>query len=149
MRTLATFQSTAFNTTQPKPYFINPDCYADDACRWMMARLAAASIATDPEPRQEDFGWYFNFTVPEGEHCCILGLRPAADGVPETWIASIERHRGFAGSILGGRHRGIAWTAVSAIHQALSAPEILELRWHEKDEFDSGQEHGSSAPQDG
>jgi hypothetical protein len=25
MRTLATFQSTAFNTTQPKSYFINRD----------------------------------------------------------------------------------------------------------------------------
>lgn len=146
MRTLATFRSTAFNTTQPKSYFINAGCYGDDACRWLISRLRATGLATDTEPGQEDFGWYFNFTVPEGEHCCILGLRPASEGDRETWITWIERRRAFLGSILGRRNRGISSTAVSAVHQALSAPEILELRWHDKGEFDRGQEQGASQP---
>jgi hypothetical protein len=29
-----------------------------------MSRLRAAGIGTDAEPRQEDFGWYFNVTAP-------------------------------------------------------------------------------------
>jgi hypothetical protein len=149
MRTLVTFQSTAFNTTQQKLYFINPGCYGDDAARWLMLRLRAAGLATDPEPGQEDFGWYFNFTVLEGQHCCVLGLRPASDGVPETWVAWLERRRSFLGSIVGGRDRGIASTAVSAIHEALSAPEILALRWHEKPEFDRGEEQGVLRPRVG
>ena len=146
MRTLATFQSSAFNTKQPMAYFINPGCYGDDASRWIMGRLQAAGLSTDPDPGQEDFGWYFDFTVPEGEHCCVLGLRPASDRDPETWIVRLERRRGFLGSIIGGRNRDISSTAVSAIHQALLAPEILELRWHDKREFDRGQEHGALEP---
>ncbi|HMF92924.1 MAG TPA: hypothetical protein VKE96_01455 [Vicinamibacterales bacterium] len=146
MRTLATFQSTAFNTTKPKAYFINRGCYGDDARLWLMSRLRAAGVATDPEPGQEDFGWYFNLTVPEGRHCCVLGLRPASDGDPETWITWMERRRAILGSILGGRTRGISSTAVSAIHQALSAPEILGLRCHDKGEFDRGQEQGPLPP---
>ena len=142
VRTLATFRSSAFNTTQRTPYFINPGCYGDDVCRWLIARLRAASVATDPEPGQEDFGWYFNFTVPEGEHCCVLGLRTAADGNP-TWIAWIERRRGLPASIVGGRNRGIASPAVLAIQEALTAPEILDLQWHDKTDFDRGRETSS------
>ena len=146
MRTLATFQSTAFNTTRPRAYFINPGCYGDDACRWLMSRLQTAGLTTDPEPGQEDFGWYFNFAVPEGKHCCILGLRPASAGDTDTWITWVERRSSFVASLLGGRNRGVSSTAVSAIHQALSAPDIIALRWHERAEFDRGLEIGSSQP---
>jgi len=34
------FQSTAFNTSQPKDYFINDCCYGDDVARWLMERGA-------------------------------------------------------------------------------------------------------------
>jgi hypothetical protein len=146
MRTLATFQSDAFNQTEPREYFINPGCYGDDACRWLMGRLRAAGLTVDAEPGQEDFGWYFCFTVPEGEHCCVVGLRPADNGEPATWISWVERQRGFLGSLLGGRNRGIAMGATAALHAAFAAPEIRNLRWHEKTEFDAGSESGSPHP---
>lgn len=41
----------------------------------MIARLRATGLQTDDEPRQEDFGWYFQFEVPGGRHCCVLGYQ--------------------------------------------------------------------------
>jgi hypothetical protein len=39
MRTIATFNSDAFNTTEEKDYFINPSCFGDDAARWLLNSL--------------------------------------------------------------------------------------------------------------
>lgn len=107
MRTLVTFESTALNTRQARDYFINPGCFGDDTCRWLMERVHARGVSTDPEPRQEDSGWYFDFAVPEGEHCCVVGLRPAgSESEPGVWIVWIERKRTFLGSLLGGHNSG-------------------------------------------
>lgn len=148
MRTVATFQSTSFNTTDAKPHFINPTCFGDDVAKWLMARLRSAGVETDPEPGQEDFGWYFDFKVPEGDHCCVLGHRPADGDDPAVWIAWLERSRGLLGSLFGGRNRNIAASACSAIHGALSgAPEIANVRWHTKADFDRNREDsGALAP---
>ena len=147
MRTLVTFESAAFNSSQVRDYFINPGSFGDDASRWLMERLQQAGLTTDPEPGQEDFGWYFKFAVPEGHHCCVIGYRPGdLDGEAGTWIAWLERERGFLGSVLGGRRRGIASSAVEAIHKALDAPEIANVRWHGQRDFDKGQEDGSREP---
>src|SRR6266699_3216208 len=40
------FQSTAFNTSEPKDYFINDCCYGDDFARWIMEQLRARGIHT-------------------------------------------------------------------------------------------------------
>ena len=148
MRTLVTFESSAFNTTDTREYFINPGCYGDDTCRWLMHRLRHAGVSTDPEPGQEDFGWYFNFTLGEGEHCLVVVFRPgnneAGAGV---WIAWLERKTGFVGALLGGRKRGIPTAAVSAVHRALASPEVSNVRWHDRAEFESGnEERGSQEP---
>lgn len=151
MRTLVTFESGAFNTSEPKEYFMNPGCFGDDVARWLMARLRRAGLETDEEPGQEDFGWYFDFTVPEGRHCCVLGYRPEGEGESGVWVAWLERSRGLLGSLLGRRSRGIAASAVAAIHGALSdAVEIRGIRWHERVDFDRGhEEHGARAPSEG
>lgn len=147
MRTLVTFESAAFNTTEPRDYFINPCCFGDDACRWLMERLRQQGLPTASEPDQEDFGWYFDFTVPAGEHCCVITFRPPGPGTEAgLWIAWVERERSFVGSLIGGRDRGISPAATSAIHRALFAPEIRGVRWHLKGDFDDGQE-GRGAPE--
>ena len=33
MRTVATFRSAAFNTSEARPYFINPGCFGDDLAK--------------------------------------------------------------------------------------------------------------------
>jgi hypothetical protein len=130
MRTEATFRSSAFNFSEAKSYFINPCCFGDDLARWMMARLRTAGVRTADEPRQEDFGWYFEFEVPAGKHCCLLGYQ---EGHPEgRWLLWVERSRGFLGSVLGMRKSGIDPAAVHALHHILDkAPEIRELQWQE------------------
>lgn len=150
MRTLATFRSTAFNTTEARAYFINPDCFGDDLARWLMERLRTNGLQVDPEPGQEDFGWYFCFSVPEGEHCCVLGYRPPDDGESEgVWIAWIERQRGLVASILGRRKHDIAPSALAAIHRALSdGGQIREIRWHRQADFNRGNEGGGAVEPD-
>jgi hypothetical protein len=123
----ATFRSSAFNTSEAKPYFINPCCFGDDLARWMMVRLRAAGVKTDEQPGQEDFGWYFNFETSAGRHCCILAYQE--DDPEGLWHLSLERNRGFVGSVLGMRQRGIDPSAIEAIRNILSAPEIRELDW--------------------
>lgn len=140
MRTVATFESDRFNTSESREYFINPGCYGDDTCRWLMERLRALGVSTDPEPGQEDFGWYFNFSVPEGEHCCVVGYRPEDSSYPGNWVVWVERRRGLLPSLFGGRRRGIAGSAISQLHRALSAVEVSNLRWHERAQFDAGNE---------
>ena len=63
MKTVAVFESRAFNHTEPKEYFINPCCFGDDLARWLMEELAQQGIGVDDEPGQEDFGWYFEFSI--------------------------------------------------------------------------------------
>jgi len=130
MLTEATFRSSAFNTSEVKPYFINPCCFGDDLAKWMIARLREIGIQTDGEPGQEDFGWYFEFEVPAGKHCCVLGYQ---DDDPEgRWCLWLERSRGFLGSIFGKRRAGIDSAAVQALQTILgNAPEIHELEWQE------------------
>lgn len=130
MPTEATFRSSAFNTSEGKSYFINDCCFGDDLAKWMMARLRRRGIHTDDEPGQEDFGWYFEFAVPSGRHCCILAYQP--DDAEGLWHLSLERSRGFIGSLLGMRSRGIQAAAVRAISDVLgSASEIHDFAWHD------------------
>ena len=142
MRTVATFKSSSFNTSEVRAFFINPNCFGDDLARWLISRLREAFIATDDEPDQEDFGWYFNFSMQEGEHCCVLGYRPGEAGNKDgEWVVWLERRRGLLGSLVGGRNRGIAQSAIAAIHTALSSgSEIRTLRWHLKHDFDANRE---------
>jgi len=123
----ATFRSSAFNTSEAKPSFINPCCFGDDLARWMMVRLRAAGVKADEQPGQGDFGWYFNLETSGGRHCCILAYQE--DDREGLWHLSIERSRGFVGSVLGLRHRGIDPSALEAIQNILSASEIRELDW--------------------
>lgn len=147
MRTIATFRSSAFNVSEPKPYFINPGCFGDDLAQWLIERLRVAGVATDDRPGQEDFGWYFNFIVSEGPHTCVIGLRPGDDDNDSEWVLWTERRRGLLGSLAGGRRRGISSAAVRVLHTALSAaPEVTGLRWHESRDFDAGRED-SAAPE--
>ena len=148
MRTLVTFRSSLFNTTQTKDYFINAGCFGDDVCKWLMGEFHAKGVETDQEPGQEDFGWYFNFNMPTGSHCIVIGYRPGDNNEEGIWIGWLERKCGFIGSLLGGRKRGISTSAIEMAHQILSSSErIQNVRWHVQGDFDQGKENlGSSTP---
>ena len=139
------FQSTAFNTSEPKDYFINDCCYGDDLARWLMEQLRACEIHTDSEPGQEDFGWYFTFHVAESDYDFIISYRPAEEGQTGDWMCSIERETGFVGWICHwSRKRGIQPDAPKAIHSILSSsPKISNVRWFTDEDFER-EENGNT-----
>lgn len=144
MRSIVTFRSRAFNTTEPREHFINPECFGDDVAHWMMRELRARGVECASQPGQEDFGWYFTYRVEGVSHAFVIGFRPD----DETWIGWLERHRGPIGSLILGRRRGVRPAASHAIHTVLSeSAEIHDIRWHDQMEFDQGQEDtGATEP---
>jgi hypothetical protein len=147
-RTVVTFKSDAFNSTEARGHFINPGCFGDDAAKWLIARLRAAGLRTGDAPDQEDFGWTFNFIVEGAEYAFVLGYRPGDEDEEGDWTGWIERNRGLLASLLGGRMRGISRAAAEAVHSALrDAEEVCSLRWHHRTDFNFGQEElGRPAP---
>jgi hypothetical protein len=140
------FQSQAFNTSEPKDYFINECCFGDDLARWLIAQLAARGLHTEAEPGQEDFGWYLTFRAGETDYDLVIGYRPAEEGQPGDWMCTLERRAGFMGSIFGARHRGIKPDALEALHAVLStAPGISNLRWFTDEDYGTEQ-NGQPAP---
>jgi hypothetical protein len=140
-RTVVTFKSRTFNTSEPKSYFINPDCYGDDLCRWLQQQLRGRGVATADEPGQEDFGWYVTFQSGSQQYCFVVGYRPTDNPGDGDWIGEIERQVGLLGSLLGGRKRGIQPEAVEAIHAVLATADLVEqVRWHFACDFSAGRE---------
>lgn len=163
-RNLITFQSKEFNTTVPQEHFINDCCYGDDICKWLIEELTKKGVDCDNEPGQEDFGWYFNFSVNKVVYCLVCAFRlgeeqdqekdqekeqdqekkkEAASTEAENgdWIIWIERSAGFMASLFGARNKGLDEAVPKLIHSTLSAnPAITNIKWHRKKDFDSGRE---------
>ena len=149
IRTVVTFNSTAFNMVEPKDYFINPSCFGDDVAKWLIDELRKRGVKTDEQPGQEDFGWYLNFEITGKGHTLLIGHRPTGEREAGTWIGWLERNPGFVGSIFGGRKRGIQPSAIEAIHRILSSSALIRVvRWHRQRDFDKGYaELGASSRQ--
>jgi hypothetical protein len=149
IRSIVTFESTAFNLAEPRDYFINPCCFGDDVAKWLIGELRKQGVSTDEKPGQEDFGWYLNFEETGTGHTFVIGHRPSAKTEEGTWIGWLERSRGFISSLLGGRKWGIQPSAAATIHKILvDSPLISDVRWHFQRDFDKGfEERGASSPQ--
>ncbi len=150
MRTLVTFFSKSFNSTEPKDYFLNPHCFGDDVCHWMITEMQANGVDVDEEPQQEDFGWYFCFRLPVGRYCFVVSCRPADDGEESLWIGWIERHCGLIGSLLGKRHKNISPHAVETVHRVIGrSKRVTGTLWHDHDKFRQGfEQSGAERPDD-
>jgi hypothetical protein len=112
----------------------------------LRAFLYDGSQNHEPEPGQEDFGWYLMFRVGETDYDLVIGYRPEEDEEPGDWICTLERRAGLWGSIFGARHRGIQPDALVALHAVLStALEISNLRWYTDDDYKKEQ-NGQTTP---
>jgi hypothetical protein len=149
LRTVVTFESTAFNMTEPKDYFINPCCFGDDVAEWLISELRKLGMRADEKPGQEDFGWYLDFEVAGIGHTFVVGRRPTTGNEAGRWVGWLERRHGFVRSLFGGRKRGIQPSAAEAIHRILTgSPQIRDVRWHFSRDFDRRREgRGASSPQ--
>ncbi len=147
IKTIVTFESSLFNTSEPKEYFINPCCYGEDVAKWLVEQLRAKGYEAGGTLGQEDFGWYFTFRMSGTEYCFVIGHRPKQKDAEEDkeevglWIGWLERSCGFVASMLGGRKRGIQAAPSQAIHAILlSSPQVWNIRWHLERDFNSGRE---------
>ena len=144
MRTLVTFESDAYNTSEPRPYFINPGCFGDDVARDLIGRLKARGVSAESEPGQEDFGWYVTFDAADTSHQFVIGFRPD-DDERGTWIGWVERNVGLIGTIFGRRKKAVLSDAPLLVHEILAEhPLIRNVRWHRQDDFDRRNEEASS-----
>lgn len=149
LRTIITFQSTAFNTSNELPHFINPGCYGEDLCLYLAEKFQQAGWQCQ-QPGQEDFGWYLNFTCDADKYCLVCGFRPGQEEALSNqentadqglWIIQIEHAVGFLASIFGGRNRNIDSKVLEKMGEILAAcPELTNLRWHLAADFNKGKE---------
>jgi hypothetical protein len=148
IRTYVSLKSNAFNTTEPREYYINPSCFGDDLAKWLLVKLSERSIRTVGEPGQEDFGWYVSFQLDDQWYDFVIGYRPGDDSSEGCWIGWLERKAGLLGSLLGARRRGIEPEACEVIHAVLSAAsEIADIRWHFERDFRTGRDDlGAGSP---
>lgn len=127
VKTYVTFKSSAFNTTEPREYFINPCCFGDDVAKWLIQEMQKRGVEVDQEPGQEDFGWYISFCISGQRYNFILGY--GAD--EEEWTGWLERGAGLLSSLLGGRRKVVNTDAVEVINSILAvSPVIQNLQWH-------------------
>ncbi len=149
MRTVVTFRSAAFNTSERRDYFINDGCFGDDVARWLIEALQARGVATDSQPGQEDFGWYFSFRPGDTDHQFIVGYQPGDAGEAGTWVGWVERKAGVVASLVGARSRGIEPIALQAVHGVLATDtRVSSVRWHRRRDFDATKKDAGTAQPD-
>jgi hypothetical protein len=139
MRTVVAFKSETFNSTEPKEYFINECCFGDDLGKWLIGELKSRGVDVDPEPDQEDWGWYVTCRADGTEHTIGIGFRPDdTEGVAGEWLCFIERRVGILQRLRGVRKEDVAEKLPSAVHDVLSnTAYIRDIRWHVKTDFDA------------
>jgi hypothetical protein len=83
------FQSTAFNCTDPKDYFINPCCFGDDVGKWLSAKISERGVPCG-DVGQEDWGSYFTCEIDKQTFFVNIGF---VEG--EGWRLLLEHHVPF------------------------------------------------------
>jgi hypothetical protein len=53
IRTVVTFESTAFNMATPRDYFINPCCFGDDVAVWLIRELRKQGMELTKSPAKK------------------------------------------------------------------------------------------------
>jgi len=147
VRNVVTFTSSQFNTSEPKPYFINPGCFGDDVAQWLIGQLKGQGVEADEEPGQEDWGWYLTYRANGQTHRFLLAFRPADSTGTGNWIGWVER-AGAVRALLGSSKTSIDPLAAEAVHQVLSRSPLIEhVQWHLQRDFDHGNEEaGQPSP---
>ncbi len=132
-RSLVTFKSSSFNTTEARPYFIDPNCFGDDLANWLIEQLTFRENRTYGKPSQRDYGWYLLFRPELTLHRLALTFIPTIGG--GEWLGCIERC-GFSG-LLRKSSRTPDSSAVEVIHRILSASSLIQdIQWHNEKELE-------------
>ena len=145
LRTCATFQSSRFNTTEPREYFLNPGCFGDDCAQWLVALLRTAGVPGVAEPWQEDWGWQTRAELESTRVLISIGLVPAD---PPHWLLMLDEERSLRARLFGRAHPQVVVRLAEAIHRGLAAEQTTRaLRWYTKADWDAGRlDQGVATP---
>ena len=84
-----------FNSTEPKPHFINDRCFGEDFVGRILEGFRTSTFRLD-EPFQEDWGWA-TLARKDGETFLIgVGIMDESIGeTPARWLIMIDKFRRF------------------------------------------------------
>lgn len=141
MKTHVTFQTELFNKTEERDYFVNPDCFGDDVCKYMISKLTEKGIKCG-EPCGEDWGW--TFLINFNDEKFWFGTNFHGDGF---WLAFIDPDKGILETLFG-KQKDVPTGLANIIHKILVADSnVSDIKWFSEQEFNSGKfEDGSPSP---
>src|SRR5437899_1057631 len=125
VRTVATFESSAFNATERRDYFMREGAYGDDVAGWLMDELRAREVQTDEESSQDEGGWHFGIRRGKNDYKVSISRRPGSAGRRAGWIGRVERKTGRLGTLLRATGRGIEPEIVLSIHAVLNSSLLI------------------------
>jgi hypothetical protein len=131
MHNHVTFETSLFNMTEVKDYFINPCCFGDDTAAWLSKRLSEQGYSVIDEPIQEDWGWEIEVKHKANGFWFNIGLLEDE----RAWLVWVEPQNKL--------FRKVPTSAVIEMSVALdkvlkAEPEIRKIRWYDDADFTSG-----------
>jgi hypothetical protein len=142
-KTHVTFQSERFNKTEQRESFVNPDCFGDDVCEFMIAELHSLGMVCEG-PFSEDWGWCF--VIRFSGRKFLLGTNYHGDGF---WLIFLEAETGLLANLFGRGRKSVPLELRRTIHKILTATdEIQDVRWFDEKQFNKGEYQSHSTGPD-
>ena len=158
MKTYVTFLSEGFNQTEQKPNFINDGNFGEDLAHWLIAEFKKfEDISSDPEPLQEDWGWWV--FVSTGQFSGSIGLGSyvvgTSHGDQDGWLCFWDPPKKKKPFLFFGKTKAdqsnhqieeVSKKILLRFHDILSeSARVSQIRWHDETDFMNGKEDNWSA----
>jgi hypothetical protein len=121
-----TVETARFDYREPKPHFINPNCFGEDFAAWLREHLAgfgAEGFEISP-PIQEDYGWGFWLTREKDTFWVAISFVDRLEhDAGAQWVVSVDYDPGLSilrrlfhtpDQVALGRIRGAVRAALAA-----------------------------------
>ena len=158
MKTHVTFLADGFNQTEQKPNFINDGNFGEDLAHWLIAEFKKfEDISADPEPLQEDWGWWVFIST--GQFSGSIGLGSyvvgTSHGDQDGWLCFWDPAKKKKPFLFFGKTKAdqsnhqieeLYKENLLRFHDILSeSPRISQIRWHDETDFMKGKEDSWSS----
>jgi hypothetical protein len=94
-----TVETARFDYLEPKPHFINPNCFGEDFATWLRERVsgfAEEGFEISP-PIQEDYGWGFWLSREKDTFWVAISFVDRLEGEPGAqWVVSVAYDPGLS-----------------------------------------------------
>ncbi|MGH7518579.1 MAG: hypothetical protein ACREOC_14125 [Gemmatimonadales bacterium] len=93
-----TVETALFEYREPKPHFINPNCFGEDFAAWLRERVAgfASEGFEISAPIQEDYGWGFWLSRAKDTFWVAISFVDQVDGGGAQWVVSVAYDPGLS-----------------------------------------------------